>query len=64
MNFNPYQVRNSDGGTAGLITGYYGPELSGSRIPTEEYMYPLYQLPDDMLIIDMDGLYQNWVNIG
>ncbi|MEE4253793.1 MAG: MltA domain-containing protein [Desulfuromusa sp.] len=55
--FQPYQVRNSDGSTDGLITGYYGPELLGSRMPTEEYKYPLYRQPDDMLIIDMDDLY-------
>ncbi|WP_321389103.1 MltA domain-containing protein [uncultured Desulfuromusa sp.] len=57
QNFYPYQVRNSDGSADGLITGYYGPELSGSRIQTEEYRYPIYRLPDDMLIIDLDGLY-------
>jgi membrane-bound lytic murein transglycosylase A len=55
--FQPYQLRNADGSADGLITGYYGPELLGSRVPTEEYKYPLYRQPDDMLIIDMDTLY-------
>ena len=55
--FQPYQVRNADGSAEGLITGYYGPELLGSRVPTEEYKYPLYKLPDDMLIVDLDTLY-------
>ncbi|MFK5925555.1 MAG: MltA domain-containing protein [Desulfuromusa sp.] len=55
--FQPYQVRNADGSPDGLITGYYGPELLGSRTLTEEYKYPLYRQPDNMLIIDLDGLY-------
>jgi len=55
--FQPYQVRNADGSADGLITGYYGPELLGSRVPTKEYKYPLYRQPDDMLIIDLDSLY-------
>lgn len=55
--FQPYQVRNEDGSSAGMITGYYGPELLGSRLPTEEYKYPLYSQPDNMLIIDLDELY-------
>ena len=55
--FQPYQIYNNDGSTDGLITGYYGPELLGSRIQTQEYKYPLYRQPDDLLIIDLDELY-------
>ena len=55
--FQPHRVRNEDGTTAGLITGYYGPELQGSRTRTENYLYPLYRQPDDLLIIDLDELY-------
>lgn len=56
-NFQPYQVQNEDGSTAGLITGYYGPELHGSRTRTETYRYPLYRQPDDLLIVDLDEVY-------
>ncbi len=55
--FQPYQVRNEDGSSDGMITGYYGPELLGSRIPTEEYRYPLYSQPESMVIIDLDDIY-------
>jgi membrane-bound lytic murein transglycosylase A len=55
--FLPHQVRNEDGSTEGMITGYYGPELPGSRVPTETYRYPLYAQPDDLLIIDLDEIY-------
>jgi len=56
-NFQPNLVVNDDGSSSGLITGYYGPELEGSRFPTEEYRYPLYRQPDDLLIIDLSELY-------
>lgn len=56
-NFRPFKVRNEDGSESGLITGYYGPELVGSRERTETYRYPLYRQPDDLLIIDLDEVY-------
>lgn len=55
--FQPYLVQNEDGKSEGLITGYYGPELAGSRIRTDEYQYPIYRQPDDLLIIDLDEVY-------
>jgi len=55
--FQPYEVRNKDGDSNGLITGYYGPELEGSRTRTDVYRYPLYRQPDDLLIIDLDDVY-------
>jgi membrane-bound lytic murein transglycosylase A len=56
-NFQPHQVRNADGSLDGLITGYYGPELLGSRTPSERFKYPLYTQPDDLLIIDLEEIY-------
>ncbi len=55
--FQPFQVRNKDGSASGMITGYYGPELPGSREPTEKYKYPLYTQPEDLLIVDLDEIY-------
>ncbi len=55
--FQPNQVRNEDGTADGLITGYYGPELSGSRKKTEKYQYPLYRQPEDLLIINLNDVY-------
>ncbi|MCD6186825.1 MAG: murein transglycosylase A [Desulfuromusa sp.] len=60
--FQPYQVRNEDGSSEGMITGYYGPELLGSRIATAEYRYPLYSQPENMLIIDLDEVYPELSN--
>ena len=56
-NFTPYQVFNPDGSSQGLITGYYEPRLTGSRIRTERFRYPLYAVPDDMLTIDLSEIY-------
>ncbi|MBN1958731.1 MAG: murein transglycosylase A [Desulfuromonadales bacterium] len=55
--FQPYRINNDDGSPTGLITGYYGPELPGSREKTATYRYPLYRQPDDLLIVDLDEIY-------
>lgn len=52
-NFVPYAVRNAEGGAEGLVTGYYEPLLSGSRTQDKKYRYPLYGVPDDLLVVDL-----------
>lgn len=51
--FTPYQLRQPDGGVEGLATGYYEPLLRGSRVQTPRYRYPIYGMPDDLLILDL-----------
>lgn len=41
----------------GLATGYYEPLLRGSRTKTPPYVYPIYCVPDDLLVIDLAELY-------
>lgn len=41
----PYRVEALQGGEEGLLTGYYEPMLEASRVPTAEFMVPLYQPP-------------------
>jgi membrane-bound lytic murein transglycosylase A len=41
----------------GRITGYYEPQLDGSRAPRAPYTVPLHRVPDDLLIIDLGSLY-------
>jgi membrane-bound lytic murein transglycosylase A len=55
--FKPYQVVAEDGGETGLVTGYYEPLLRGSRVRTAVYRYPLYGVPDDLLLVDFADLY-------
>ena len=53
----PISVANPDGGDEGLVTGYYEPLLRGSRKPSARYRYPLYGVPDDLLVIDLAELH-------
>ncbi len=43
-NFQAYGV-SSDGRAEGLFTGYYEPEVAGSRSPGRDYKVPLYRRP-------------------
>ena len=36
-----------------LFTGYFEPYLRGSRTPDDRYRYPVYPLPDDLMIVDL-----------
>ena len=55
--FKPYRVVDKDGYDMGLVTGYYEPLLHGSRTPSSRYRYPVYGVPDDLLVIDLATLY-------
>jgi membrane-bound lytic murein transglycosylase A len=55
--FIPHQVRKPDGSDKGMITGYYVPDLKGSRTPSARYRYPLFAVPDDLLVIDLRSVY-------
>jgi membrane-bound lytic murein transglycosylase A len=55
--FTPYQLLNPDGSEHGTITGYYEPLLKGSRSKTPRFQYPLYAAPNDLLTIDLSGIY-------
>jgi membrane-bound lytic murein transglycosylase A len=56
-NFTPYQMADPAGQRTGLITGYYEPLLRGSRRPSARYRFPVYGVPDDLLVIDLSELY-------
>lgn len=58
--FTPWQVlAATDTGTltTGLMTGYYEPLLRGSRTRHGPYQYPLYGVPDDLIIVDLASVY-------
>jgi len=61
-NFVPHQVSQSNGSTKGLMTGYYVPDLKGSRVASADYPYPLYHRPDDLLVIDLSDVYPDLSN--
>jgi membrane-bound lytic murein transglycosylase A len=43
--FVPFEVSNRNDDARGLFTGYYVPELHGSRFKTANYQYPIYSKP-------------------
>src|SRR5262245_10506143 len=54
--FVPYRVSQSSG--TGLFTGYYEPQLKGSRTKHGPYQTPLYGIPADLINVDL-GLFRD-----
>ena len=59
-NYNVYESvgRNQKGEV--LFTGYYEPHLSGSLYSNEEYPYPIYALPTDLMKIDLSAFNEKY----
>lgn len=53
----PWQLINPDGGSEGLVTGYYEPLLKGSRKNSPRYAYPIYGVPADLIDVELGDLY-------
>ena len=56
--FDIHQSTGEKGNGTVTFTGYYIPQLKGSLEMNEEFSYPLYRLPDDLIIKEHkpDGL--------
>lgn len=55
--FTPYQIKEKDGSNAGLLTGYYEPQLRGSLIKSDIYKYPVHKTPEDLVTVDLGSIY-------
>ena len=54
----PWRLESSPGTMAsGMITGYYEPIIQGSRVRQGPYQWPLFEVPSDLLNIDLGALY-------
>lgn len=54
----PWRLTGSDGRpAANTVTGYYEPLVRGSRTQGGKYQWPLYTVPDNLLVIDLGGIY-------
>jgi len=51
--FTPYSLASSESGDSGLVTGYYEPILRGGRLRTEVNRFPIYGVPNDLLVVDL-----------
>ena len=60
--FDVYSANNSEGANTGLMTGYYQPLLKGSRSKSNQYPYPLYKQPDDLITVDLGETYPDLKN--
>ncbi len=50
--FSAYQIRDDDRRPDGVVTGYFEPEITGSRHYEPPNIYPVYAQPQDMLFAD------------
>ena len=55
--FTPWLIASADGSDEGLITGYYEPLLRGSRKASARYRYPVYAVPDDLVVVELGDVY-------
>src|SRR4029077_1712799 len=57
-NFTPVLATNN-GNEIGLLTGYYEPELKGSRKKHGAFQTPLLSRPDDLVMVDLGAFREN-----
>ncbi len=50
-----YRSSGGDGRGTVLFTGYYTPAFRASLTPSDEFPYPLYRRPDDLVVDEMTG---------
>ena len=56
-NFDPHQIASGEGELEGMMTGYYEPLLTGSRVFSKQFAYPLHSVPSDLLTVDLGALF-------
>ena len=56
-NFTPYKLYDENNSDQGLITGYYEPLLNGSRTKNGKFQYPIYKIPNDLIVVDLNSIY-------
>ncbi|HYD58637.1 MAG TPA: MltA domain-containing protein [Burkholderiales bacterium] len=54
--FRPYALFTGEGIDTGLITGYYEPIIEGSRAPTARHRYPIFGVPEDLVVVDLASI--------
>lgn len=57
LRFQPWQATQEDGGSEGMVTGYYEPLLKGDRVRTARARFPLYAAPDDLVSVELASVY-------
>jgi len=57
--FEPYKIE-SFSSDFGLFTGYYEPELNGSRVFSKKFKFPIYKRPNDLISSDLGLFKREW----
>jgi membrane-bound lytic murein transglycosylase A len=60
--FDIFSANNQDGTDTGTITGYYQPLLKGSLTQSNQYPFPIYRQPPDMITVELADLYPELKN--
>jgi membrane-bound lytic murein transglycosylase A len=55
--FSAYALINPEGGDRGMVTGYYEPVIEGSRTPNQAHRFPIFGVPEDLVVVDLASLY-------
>ena len=55
--FTPFVITKDNGEKEGLLTGYYEAKLFASLTPSEEYKYPIYKTPKDLISVELSSIY-------
>ena len=55
-NFDAWMITTAEGVAEGMVTGYYEPVLAGSRTRTERFRYPVYGVPPDLIVVDLESV--------
>src|SRR3954463_6324084 len=55
-NFTPYALVSTETGDSGTITGYYEPVLHGSRLRDAVNRFPIFGVPDDLIVVDLTNV--------
>lgn len=61
--FRPFAAVNPDNSVDGTITGYYEPLIKGDRRFTRRARYPIYGVPDDLIVVDLASVYPDLKNL-
>jgi len=60
--FDLYKSAGRDGKGAVLFTGYFAPVLAGSLESTEQYRYPLYRVPEETVVVNLEKFREKYKN--
>ncbi len=55
--FRAWRISAADGADTGMVTGYYEPLIEGSRARGSRFRYPVFAVPDDLVVVELASLH-------